>query len=245
METSRNQKKPFLAFYSMALCHDVTDDLKAPVPYGPRDRYDSYAEMVEQMDEQIGRLTSFLKTSGLDENTLVLFTSDNGTAGRSKLSAINNQNKFVFENVVSQFNGKSVPGGKGKLTDWGTRVPTIATWKGVIKPGQSWDDLVDFSDVLPTLADLTGGELPTDAQLDGHSFASLLRGEGPSTRRWAYAESRGKFFVKTRDWKLYNSGKFFNSNNDPFETMPVDTANLSADAASDWQLLKQAIAELK
>ena len=161
------------------------------------------------------------------------------------MSAINNRNKFVYENVVSEFNGKSVPGGKGKLTDWGTRVPTIAVWKGVIKPGQSWDDLVDFSDFLPTLTDLTGGELPTDVQLDGHSFASLLRGEGRSTRQWAYAESRGKFFVKTRDRKLYSTGKFFNTKNDPFETMPLDTGNLSSEAAFDWQLLKQAVAELK
>lgn len=245
METSHNHQKPFLAFYSMALCHDVTNDLKAPVPHGPRGRYDNYAEMVEQMDNQIGRLMSFLKASGLDNKTLVLFTTDNGTATRSKLSAIDNQNQFVYENVVSKLNGDPIPGGKGKLTDWGTRVPTIAAWKGSIQPGQSWDDLIDFSDILPTLTDLTGGELPKHIRLDGHSFASLLRGEGRSNRRWAYAESRGKFFVKTRHRKLYNTGKFFNTQNDPFEKTPLDTANLTAQAATDWQLLKQAVAELE
>ena len=97
----------------MALCHDVTNDLKAPVPHGPRGRYDNYAEMVEQMDLQVGRLMRFLKSSGLDDNTLILFTADNGTAAKSKLSAKGKRNEFVYEKVVSQFKGQSVPGGKG------------------------------------------------------------------------------------------------------------------------------------
>lgn len=246
MKQSHSQKKPFLAYYSMALCHDVTDDLKAPVPHGPRGRYDNYAEMVDQMDHQVGRLMKFLNSSGLDAGTLVLFTTDNGTAGRSKLSAIGNRNKFAYENVVSDFKGRLVPGGKGKLTDWGTRVPAIAVWKGIIKPGQRWDDLVDFSDVLPTFTGLTGGKLPADVQLDGHSFESLLRGEGHSSRQWAYAESRGaRFFAKTRHRKLYSTGEFFDTEADPFEEHPLDAARLSAAAKSDWQLLKQAIDELK
>ena len=241
MEKSQNRDKPFLAFYSMALCHDVTNDLEAPVPYGTHGRYDSYAEMVEQMDLQIGRLMKFLKASGLDENTLVLFTTDNGTAGRSKLSAANHKNEFVYENVVSQFHGEPIAGGKGKLTDWGTRVPTIAVWQGVIQPGQSWDDLVDLSDVLPTLADLTGGKLPTDVQLDGHSLSARLRGQGRSTRAWVYAEHRGRFFVKTRDRKLYSTGKFFNTGIDPFEGSPLDMSSLSAEAKTEWRRLKRAI----
>lgn len=223
----------------------VTDDLAAPVPYGPRGRYNNYAEMVEQMDFQVGRLMKFLKSSGLDDNTLVLFTTDNGTAARSKLTAQGNRNKFVYENVVSQFKGQSVPGGKGKLTDWGTRVPTIAVWKGVIKPGQSWNDLVDFSDVLPTIAELTEGTLSHDLQIDGHSFASLFRGKGHSARRWSYAESRGRFFAKTRNMKLYSTGEFFNTEADPFEKSPLDTTKLSIDETSEWKLLKQAMEILR
>ena len=80
---------------------------------------------------------------------------------------------------------------------------------------------------------------------DGHSFVSLLRGKGRSTRAWAYAESRGRFFVKTRDRKLYSTGEFFHTEADPFEKSPLDTSSLSAEAKSDWLRLKQAIAELK
>ena len=245
MKRNHGRNKPFLAYYSMALCHDVTNDLKAPVPHGPRGRYDNYAEMVDQMDLQVGRLMKFLKSSGLDDKTLILFTADNGTAAKSKLSAKGKRNEFVYEKVVSQFKGQSVPGGKGRLTDWGTRVPTLAVWKGVITPGQSWNDLVDFSDFLPTLADLLGGALPADAKLDGHSFAALLRGESRSTRRWAYAEHRGRFFVKTQDRKLYSTGEFYNTEADPFEKSPLDTTKLSTDATSDWNLLRQAFMDLR
>ena len=245
MRRNQQRNKPFLTYYSMALCHDVTNDLKAPVPHGPRGRYDNYAEMVGQMDLQVGRLMRFLKSSGLDDNTLVLFTADNGTAAKSKLSSKGKRNSFVYEKVVSQFKGRAVPGGKGRLTDWGTRVPTLAVWKGVITPGQSWNDLLDFSDILPTLAELTGGALPADAKLDGHSFAALLRGEGHSTRRWAYAEHRGRFFVKTQDRKLYSTGEFYNTEADPFEKSPLEPTTLSTDATSDWNLLKQAVKGLQ
>jgi len=104
---------------------------------------------------------------------------------------------------------------------------------------------LDFSDILPTLAELTGGALPADAKLDGHSFAALLRGEGHSTRRWAYAEHRGRFFVKTQDRKLYSTGEFYNTEADPFEKSPLEPTTLSTDATSDWNLLKQAVKGLQ
>ena len=245
MQQNHRRNKPFLAYYSMALCHDVTNDLEAPVPHGPRGRYDNYAEMVAQMDLHIGRLMRFLESSGLDDNTLILFTADNGTAAKSKLSAKGKRNEFFYEQVISQYKGQSVPGGKGRLTDWGTRVPTLAVWKGVITPGQSWNDLLDFSDFLPTLAELTGGVLPADIKLDGHSFAALLREEGHSTRQWAYAENRGRFFVKTQDRKLYSTGNFYNTQVDPFEKSPLNTLKLSTEATSDWNLLRLAIKELR
>ena len=121
----------------------------------------------------------------------------------------------------------------------------LAVWKGVITPGQSWNDLVDVSDILPTLTDLLDGVLPADAKLDGHSFADLLSGEGHSTREWAYAEHRGRFFVKTQKRKLYSTGEFYNTEADPFEKSPLDTAKLSKEATADWKLLRQAIETIR
>jgi arylsulfatase A len=119
MQRCRATSKPFLAFYSMALCHDVTNDLDRAVPHGPNGRYLRYAEMVEQMDAQVGKLMRFLESSGLEEKTIIFFLADNGTPARSKVASRNGRNEFVYEEVSSRMHGLSVPGGKGKLTDWG------------------------------------------------------------------------------------------------------------------------------
>ena len=243
----RKKDQPVMAYYSMALCHDVTDDIGKVVPYGSRGRYDNFKEMAEMMDTQIGRLIEGIDRLGIRHNTLIVFTTDNGTAGRSKLTAIDDSGKkFKYENVVSKLNGQDIPGGKGKLTDWGTRVPTIVNWPGVIKPGQTWDDLVDFSDVLPTFVEIAGAKLPEGVSLDGTSFAARLQGKGRGPRQWAYSESRGKsYFVKTRNWKLYNDGRVFHTEADPFEKKAFSADSAPATAKVDLGVLADAMAILK
>ncbi len=218
----RNKDRRFFAYFPMALCHDVTDDLERPVPYGPHGRYESFAEMAAEMDRVVGRLVTAIDRLGLGENTLILFTGDNGTAGRSIIRFENG--KYLRDPVYSVHNGRRVQGGKTKLTNGGTNVPLIAAWKGKIHGGQVVDDLVDFSDFLPTLTDLSGGKRPADVTLDGLSFAPRLRGEQAERRRWAYAEAGGKYWVRTRDYKLYDDGRFFDMNSDPFEKKPLDAS---------------------
>ncbi len=215
----RHRPGPFFAFYSMALCHDVTDDLDEPVPFGPRGRYDSYQEMVEAMDQRVGRLVGALDRLGLREKTLIFFTTDNGTPKRSIITA--RDGKLVREPVSSRMGERIIPGGKGDLTDAGTRVPTIANWKGTLPQGESTDAMLDFSDLLPTLADLGGAEIPPDQTLDGTSFAPLLRAEPGEGRDWVFAEHRGRSWVRTRDWKLYRDGRFFHVADDPDETQAI------------------------
>ncbi len=241
-----NTDKPFFAFFSMALCHDVTDDLESPVPYATgKDHYDTYAEMMAQMDIHVGHITTAIRRLGLDKNTLVLFTTDNGTAKRSLHQARDGQ--FLRRPVSSRFDGKLVPGGKGNLSDDGTHVPLLASWPGRIKPGTTTDQLVDMSDFLPTLRELAGGHQPAPEKIriDGHSFAGLLDGSGllKEPRRWAYAERGAKrFFVRTQNWKLYNNGRLFHVAVDVNEKTPVTRA--PASAASDIRLLKQALATI-
>ena len=84
MEQSSKAQKPFLAYYSMALAHDVTDDLKQPVLYMPgKDRWQNYKEMAETMDMMVGKLLNALDKMKLREKTLIIFSGDNGTASRS------------------------------------------------------------------------------------------------------------------------------------------------------------------
>jgi len=215
----RHQSGPFFALYSMALCHDVTDDLEEPVPFGPRGRYDSYSEMVEAMDQRVGRLVEALNRLGLREKTLIIFTTDNGTPKRSIITA--RDGKLFREPVSSKMGELTIPGGKGDLTDAGTRVPTIANWTGTLPPEQTTEALIDFSDLLPTLAELGGAEIPPAESLDGTSFAPLLRGGSSPGRDWVFAEHRGRSWVRTREWKLYRDGRFFQMTADPNETRAI------------------------
>jgi len=236
---ARNKDRRFFAYYPMALCHDVTNDLDAPVPYGPRGRYDNYREMMAQLDRVVGKVVAAIDDLGIRGRTLILLTGDNGTAARSIVRVENGE--YVREDVFSLYNGRRVQGGKTQLTDGGTHVPLIANWKGVVDEGQVTDDLVDFSDFFPTLAELTGGKLPARVTLDGHSFAGrLTRGE-KTARRWAYAEAAGRFWVRNQRWKLYNDGRYFDMAADPFEKQPLDTEMLSAPDAQVYRDLKTAL----
>ncbi len=201
----RHREKPFLLYYSMALCHDVTDDLKAPVPHGPKGRYESYAEMVAEMDREVGRLVDGLDELGVREKTLILFTGDNGTPTASYLRALPN-GKLERPKVVSRFRGETIPGGKGSLADGGTLVPLIANWPGTVTAGSVADDLVDFSDFLPTFAQVAGVKPPDG--IDGRSFGPRLLHDDPAPRTWAFAEHRGKSWVRDRRFKLYSDGRF-------------------------------------
>jgi len=156
---------------------------------------------------------------GLREKTLIFFTTDNGTPKRSIITARNG--KLIREQVSSRMGERIIPGGKGDLTDAGTRVPTIANWKGTLPQGKSTEAMMDFSDLLPTLAELAGAEIPSAQTLDGTSFAPLLRGEPGKGRDWVFAEHRGRSWVRTRDWKLYRDGRFFQMTADPDETQSV------------------------
>ena len=237
----QNRDRPFLAYYPMALCHDVTDDLDAPVPHGPFDRYDSYAEMVTEMDRAVGRVVAALEALELREKTLILFVGDNGTPTRMIIRA--EGDRLVRVPVSSRQNGKVVPGGKGTLKDSGTHVPLLANWPGKIEGGQVVADLVDMSDFYPTLLELAGVAVPEN--LDGISFAQRFVDGTPSKRKVAYSESRrDEHWVRTARWKLYNDGRLFDMQQDPNELTPLVGA-ISGERAGIKQELHSALKSLR
>lgn len=242
MEQSSREQKPFFAFYSMALAHDVTDDIPVQVPYMPgKDRWMNYGEMIESMDAMIGKLVKRIDELGLRNDTLILFTGDNGTAQRSKLRHIEGR-KYEYEQVYSIRNGQRVPGGKGTLLDIGTNVPLIASWPKRISAGSRGHELVDFSDWLPTLADLAGAKV--ESPVDGVSFATtLLHARRHEARSYAFAEHRGgKAWVRTKQHKLYNDGRYYDIRVDPMEKTPLTKP--VGRAAVDRKLLEKAFLDL-
>ncbi len=243
----RNKDRPFFAYYPMALCHEISDDFTPVPPPAPDGHYLTFAEMVADMDRVVGRLIGALDRLGLRRRTLILFTTDNGSP-RKYLTDVQTRNGRIIRQhkpVISLRGNEEVRGGKGLLTDTGTRVPLIASWPGVVPAGTVCDDLVDFSDFLPTLAQLAGAPLPEGVLLDGRSFAPQLLGQRGSPRRWVYCERGKNCWVRTARWKLYNDGRLFDMENDPQERHPLAGDNLPPEARKARRLLSEALESLR
>ncbi|MFP4055256.1 MAG: sulfatase-like hydrolase/transferase [Candidatus Brocadiia bacterium] len=241
----RNKEKPFLAYFPMACCHAVSDDFMPRPPRAPDGKYQSYAELVEVMDRCVGRLVAALERLGLRQKTVVLYTTDNGSPGSFYVDLKPDGKHFVSERVVSKMGERTVRGGKGQMTDGGTRVPLIANWPGTAPAGTVCDDLIDFSDFLPTLADLAGAELPDDRPIDGVSFAPQLRGKQGRPRRWCYNQWRGKAWARTHRWKLYRDGKLFDVQKDPAEKHPIPPGEGGDEAEKARKMLAAVLERLK
>jgi len=132
--------------------------------------------MVDYTDKLVGRLVAALDDAGLRENTIIIFTTDNGTGGISNSRL-----------------GHVVRGGKTKMSEQnGTAMPFILNCPGTVPSGVETDALIDFTDILPTFAELGGGNLPTDRVVDGKSFAPLIIGKAKgSPRRWIMSMGGG------------------------------------------------------
>ena len=154
----------------------------------------TYAAMVSYLDEQVGLLVQQLKDLGIYENTLIIFTSDNGPT-------YNGGTDSPWFNSGAPF--KSEYGwGKGFTHEGGIRIPMLASWPGHIRPGTQSDHISAFWDVMPTLCELAGIEAPDDT--DGISFLPALIGEQQPEHDylyWEYPEYGGQQAIRMGEWK--------------------------------------------
>ena len=235
----RNKDGSFLLYYPMILTHcpfEPTPDSPEWDPTSPgsktyKGNAKYFGDMVTYMDKIVGKILAKLDETGIRENTLVLFTGDNGTD----------------EPVVSMMGDRKVVGAKGQTIDGGTHVPMIVQWKGKSAVGQVCDDLVDFSDYLPTMCEAAGVTPSSTPKLDGQSFLPQVLGEKGSPRDWIYiwyarnGGRKGKEFTRNARYKLYRSGKFFDVQEDTLETSPLDTEELSDSVLATHKMLKEAL----
>jgi arylsulfatase len=147
--------------------------------------------MISRMDRDIGSMMKLLDELGLEEDTLILFSSDNGA---TYLKGPDTD----FFNSCGGLRGK-----KGSLYEGGIRVPTIAHWKGKIQPGTESDHATAFWDIMPTFAQITGANTADDT--DGISFAPTLFGNGNQKPHdylyWEFPSYGGQQAVQMGDWK--------------------------------------------
>jgi arylsulfatase A len=234
----RHRDKPFLLYYPMTLPHDPfvpTPDSKdwTAGKDEPSPKY--FADMVAYIDKIVGRIVRKLDETGLRENTLILFTADNGTSGQ----------------ITSRLADRAVRGGKGRTTDAGTHVPLIANWKGTTPGGQVCDDLIDFTDFLPTLMEAAGARVPQGFVLDGHGFLPQLRGQTGHPREWIfchYFRNPGdpvRRFARDKRWKLYQNGDLFDLDVDLLEEHPIRPAQDTSEAAAVRKRLRPVLDNLR
>ena len=161
----------------------------------------NYPAMIAYMDKTVGKLMAALDALGLRDKTLVLFTGDNGTDKR----------------ITSMMGNVSVPGGKGTVTELGSHVPLIASWRGKILEARTNASLINFCDFLPTLTELTDAKLPNGVKIDGQSFASQLMGKDMKGREWVFTQLGQRKFARDQRYLLHNDGRIFDISNDLFE----------------------------
>jgi arylsulfatase A len=193
----KNQKKPFFCYIPHAHVHK---------PRYARPEYLKRAEgnvdraHVEEIDDSIGRVLQTLKDLKLDRNTLVIFTSDNGAASGMSSGPLRG--------------GKGGPKYEGHM-----RVPTLAWWPGTIPAGSISKEIGVTTDLLPSLAELTGSKVPDDRIIDGKDISDVLIGkkDAQSPHQLHYYENEG---IRRGDWKLVKKGsrsELYDLSKDPGE----------------------------
>jgi arylsulfatase A-like enzyme len=236
----RNRDEPLFVYYPMALPHwPMVPTPISEVWFDPSRRLEEstkyFPDMVEYMDILVGRLVQGIDDLKLREKTLILFYSDNGTDRR----------------ILSEFRGEMIPGGKGMVTQNGIRVPLIANWPGQIEPGVC-HALVDASDFVPTLAQLTGRRRDIGWQTDGVSFAPRLLGTEGKQRKavffwydprpgWDKEKFDRHIFALDHNYKLFSDGRMFDIRGEGFREVPLNPDELSKEAKAARNKLQRVI----
>lgn len=197
----RNRDRPFFLYYAPTIPHANNeagkDGMEVPELGDYRDRdwpqpVKGHAAMITRMDRDIGRLLDRIKELGLDENTIVFFSSDNGP-----------HREGGYDPDANDSNGP-LRGIKRSMHDGGIRVPFFVRWPARIKPGGVSDFIGYFADFLPTAADLAG--VATPEKTDGLSIFPTLAGRDADQKRhdylyWEFYEQRGGRAVRMGPWK--------------------------------------------
>jgi len=230
-----HRDEPFFVYLAHSMIHVP---LFRSEEFSDVSRRGLYGDVMEEIDWSAGRIMSVLREEGLEENTLVFFTSDNGP--------------WLYFDVQGGSAGL-LRGGKGMTWEGGFREPGLAWWPGTINPGQVTESVTSTMDLLPTVLELNDRKLPEDRIYDGRSLVPILKGDLDHEVRDAYFYYRGAtlFAVRKGPWKAhyitqwaYGGGRsrtlhdpplLFNLEHDPSEQYDVagDHPDILAEIADE------------
>ncbi len=211
VESRGKQTQPFFLYFALTSPHYPV----VPAPeFKGKSRAGDYGDFVEQTDAAIGAVLDALKRNGLDQNTLVIFTSDNGPEVASEV-------KVGAYERVRQSQHASMQGWRGvKRDSWegGHRVPFIARWPGRIPAAKTSDALIGHVDLMATIATLTNFKLPESAAPDSYDQTSVLLGKKlkqPVRESLVYHEANGHLALRKGDWVFVDSATCGDGNKEP------------------------------
>jgi len=204
-------REPFFAYLPYTPPHgnfDIPDNDPAWALYKDKpwpEPARRYAAMVTMIDRQVGEILALLRELGLEKNTLLMFSGDNGANDYFKSKEYP---RGVHSGNKDPATGVEYRGTKGTLYEGGVRVPFFAYWPGKIEPGRVSQHLAYFPDILPTLAELAGAKAPTD--IDGISLVPELIGEAVAGRKqpaheYLYWETGGWSAIRQGNWRAVRS----------------------------------------
>lgn len=182
-----------------------------------------YAAMVTMIDRHVGEMMALLKELGIDDNTLVIFSGDNGGNDYFPTKELPRGVHWANKNPQT---GVEYRGTKGTLYEGGVRIPFVARWPGKIAPGSVTDFLGYFPDMLPTIAEVTGAIAPDD--IDGISLLPVMTGKPQPTHDYLYWEIGGWIAIRQGNWRAVKPAKREQWELYDLATDPSESKDLSA-----------------
>ena len=219
-------KEPFFLYLPHSMPHiplHVSDRFRGKSDAG------LYGDAIEEIDWSVGEIVKTLRELKLDDRTMIIYTSDNGPWNLK-----GNDTDKVKGNMNRRIGGSAYPLRGHKFSHWdgGMRVPCVIWWPGRIPEGQTCDEIAASIDLLPTLAELSGGTISEDRIIDGKSIVPLLEGlkNAKTPHETYFFRTSG---VRSGKWK-YVGGKLFN-----LETDIAESTNLAEQHPDITDRLKQ------
>jgi len=231
---SQSKDEPFFVYMPLTAPHIPVSPSK---PFQGRNELGPYGDFVMEVDGTVGRVLNALERKGFSDNTLVIFTADNGAAhyvGAAEMIEQGHYPSYLYR------------GYKADIYEGGHRVPFVAQWPGKIESGAVSDEIICLTDLLATCAAIVGTKIPADAGEDSYNVLPALLGEttkGPIREATVHHSMRGTFAIRQGKWKLVldsASGGYatLSSTPDP-DFPPVQLYDLESDIAESKNVYRE------